>query len=297
MQYFKAHGKLLLSAEYFILDGARGLALPTKFSQTMRVEPAEEEGIFWTSLDKENSIWFEAHYSGLLETISTTDEERARTLRNILFNCGLPAKNLRFSTRLDFPTDWGLGSSSTLISLIAQYTGADPNALLSKSFGGSGYDIACATSDTPIHYQLLPEGGRKVQAANFDPPFQKQLYFLHLGKKQNSREGIRHYRQLMIDKTPFVREISDLTDKLTASLELDEFRHYLDAHESLVAGVLGLTRVKECYFSDFPGSIKSLGAWGGDFVLVASDEDEALIRRYFSDKGFSTMLSYADMIL
>jgi hypothetical protein len=46
-------------------------------------------------------------------------------------------------------------------------------------------------------------------------------------------------------------------------------------------------------FSDFNGSIKSLGAWGGDFVLVASEENPM---SYFKSKGFHTILSYTDLV-
>ena len=79
--------------------------------------------------------------------------------------------------------------------------------------------------------------------------------------------------------------------------ELDEFCYYIEVHENIVANVLNLPKVKDIYFSDFPGSIKSLGAWGGDFILVASDEDALTINKYFVDKAFPTILSYNEMIL
>ena len=58
------------------------------------------------------------------------------------------------TTKLTFPRAWGLGTSSTLISLIAQWAKCDPFELLFEAFGGSGYDIACATANSPISYQL-----------------------------------------------------------------------------------------------------------------------------------------------
>ena len=36
-QYFYGHGKLLLTGEYFVLDGAMALALPTTVGQSMKV--------------------------------------------------------------------------------------------------------------------------------------------------------------------------------------------------------------------------------------------------------------------
>lgn len=297
METFHANGKLLLTGEYFILDGAVGLALPTKFGQTLTVESSEEDGIIWKSLDYENKIWFEAQFSDALEIISSTNKEIAKTLQNILWHCKLITHNSQLTTRLDFPNDWGLGSSSTFISLLAQYANIDPYELLAKTFGGSGYDIACATAKSAITYELTTRNSRLTTEINFNPIFKEHLYFVHLGKKQNSREGIQQYKNLTTDKTDYIEQISELTQKIIQSIELDEFCYYLEVHENIVANVLNLRKVKEIYFQDFPGTIKSLGAWGGDFVLVASNESPEMITQYFQEKGFSTLLSYNAMIL
>ena len=48
MQRFYSNGKLLLSGEYLILDGATGIALPTTFGQEMCVKKLDREGVlFW----------------------------------------------------------------------------------------------------------------------------------------------------------------------------------------------------------------------------------------------------------
>ena len=300
---FHANGKLLLTGEYFILDGAVGLALPTKFGQSLTVdsltssEGLEEKGITWESIDDKNNIWFEAKFSEALEIISATDNEIAATLKNILEHCKLRTQNSKLITKLDFPQNWGLGSSSTLISLLAQYANVDPYELLAKTFGGSGYDIACATAKSAITYQITTRDSRLTTEIRFNPSFKENLYFVYLGKKQNSREGIQHYKNLTLDKTEYIEQISNITQKIILANELDEFCYYMDVHENIVANVLNLPKVKDIYFSDFPGSIKSLGAWGGDFILVASDEDALTINKYFVDKAFPTILSYNEMIL
>ncbi len=61
-------------------------------------------------------------------------------------------------TKLEFPLNWGLGSSSTLIYNIAQWAYVSPFELSSKTFGGSGYDIACAQSMGPIIYSSTTKG-------------------------------------------------------------------------------------------------------------------------------------------
>jgi mevalonate kinase len=296
-QTYHANGKLLLTGEYFILDGAVGLALPTKFGQSLSVEASAEKGIFWKSIDHENKVWLEVQFSESLEIISTSNNGIAETLQNILLKSQISNLKSQITTILDFPNDWGLGSSSTLISLLAQYANVDPYELLAKTFGGSGYDIACATAISAITYQLTTHDSRLTTAINFQPSFSNHLYFVHLNQKQNSREGIQHYKNLTIDKTEYIEQISEITQKLIHANELDEFCYYLEVHENIVGNVLNLRKVKEIYFSDFPGTVKSLGAWGGDFILVASDESPEMITRYFQQKGFSTILSYKDMIL
>jgi hypothetical protein len=61
-----------------------------------------------------------------------------------------------------------------------------------------------------------------------------------------------------------------------------------------MSDVLEIPTVKNSLFSDFNGTVKSLGAWGGDFVLVVSNENPTA---YFKSKGFETVLPYKDMIL
>jgi mevalonate kinase len=308
LKQYHANGKLLLTGEYFILDGAVGLALPTKFGQSLTVDSScllefiegKQKGIFWESIDNKNNIWFEAKFSESLEIISATDNEIAATLKNILVHCKLRTQNSKLITKLDFPKNWGLGSSSTLISLLAQFANIDPYELLGKTFGGSGYDIACATAKSAITYQLVNSSlliDHQLSTIDYRPKFSNHLYFVHLNKKQNSREGIQQYKNLSIDKIEYIEQISNITQKIIQANELDEFCYYMDVHENIVANVLNLPKVKDIYFADFPGSIKSLGAWGGDFILVASDEEALTINKYFADKGFSTILSYNEMIL
>ena len=43
--------------------------------------------------------------------------------------------------------------------------------------------------------------------------------------------------------------------------------------------------------------VKSLGAWGGDFVLAASAMDSAAITAYFKSKGLNTIIPYEQMVL
>ena len=124
---------------------------------------------------------------------------------------------ITIQTSLDFPRDWGLGSSSTLLNNIAQWARVNPYTLLWNSFSGSGYDIACAKHNTPILYQL-ENTTPNVTEITFQPAFENDIYFVHLNKKQNSREGISTYRKADFNKQAFILEINALT-KVASEIE------------------------------------------------------------------------------
>ncbi len=76
--------------------------------------------------------------------------------------------------------------------------------------------------------------------------------------------------------------------------DLATFEILLKRHESLLSKTLNIPTVKKLLFPDFAGAIKSLGAWGGDFVLVASEDNP---EAYFKSKGFDTIITYENMTL
>ena len=67
MTKFKSNGKLLLTAEYLVLDGAKALALPTSFGQQLLIENNNSDYINWKSFDESNNIWFNDKF--LIENI------------------------------------------------------------------------------------------------------------------------------------------------------------------------------------------------------------------------------------
>jgi mevalonate kinase len=301
MQRFYSNGKLLLSGEYLILDGATGLALPTTFGQEMLVSNFDSEGVlFWESLDESGDSWFEGKFNlADLKLINYTGQEKvAHTLQRILFEAKkandkflVGKKGIHVSSKLQFPRDWGLGSSSTLINNIAQWSGIDPFELLFSSFGGSGYDIACAKVDQPITY-ALDHGLPKYELVTFDPIFKDQLYFVHLNKKQVSSESIKAYKKKKVDQN-IIKDISFLTENLLSAATVHVFNDLLREHESILSKILDIEPVQQRLFPDYKGQIKSLGAWGGDFILASGDESTTT---YFRQKGFPTVIPYTSMI-
>jgi len=310
MQEFISNGKILLTGEYAVLNGAKSLALPTKAGQSMEVSNGEKNEISWTSYDMNQQVWFQAKFEInqgdffvlLLPEDQTKPEikETARRLKQILSaayqqNSEVFSENKGYNiiTRLDFNRKWGLGTSSTLINNIAQWLEINPYTLLRESFGGSGYDIAAAGSDFPVTYQLT-EKGQVSFTADFNPPYRDQLFFVYLNKKQNSREAIAHYRNQpegsVVDLT---EKISGITEQIIKCEGLEEFTLLLKAHETLISKAINLPRIQTELFPDYPGFIKSLGGWGGDFVLATGGESE---KDYFRRKGYQTIFNYQDLI-
>jgi mevalonate kinase len=301
-QTFYSNGKLLITGEYLVLDGAKGLALPTKYGQYLKVTSGELGKIQWASFDSDNSIWFEETISfNEIINFNVTDKLSEReTLIKILheahlLNTGLLNSSIGFtvSTVLTFPKLWGLGTSSTLINNIAQWFQIDAFELLKNSFGGSGYDIACAQNNSPILYQLI-NGLPMVEKVNFNPNFTDCIYFVYLNKKQSSKTAIDNYYKNQKNLEANLPLINEITLAVLNSNSMAEFSTLLNKHEGIMSTILELPVVKEGLFADFDGSIKSLGAWGGDFVMVVSKNNPT---SYFENKGFKTIVPYKDMIL
>lgn len=305
MQSYYGSGKLLLSGEYYVLDGASALALPTKLGQFLRVSyaPSEHRVLHWKSYDSNGEMWLEAKFD--VETFECLDQyvsQKSLILQKILRMARRLSKGfltgkeyILVETFLEFPTWWGLGSSSTLIHNIAKWAGINPYELLFKTIGGSGYDVACAESNTAIVYEKQGQMPHK-QEVEFNPPFKNCLYFVYLGKKQSSKEGIDYYQSLNQQKDQFVMQLSEITKKILEVQELSQFDQLIREHELLISQSLKMQRVKDLYFSDFWGEVKSLGAWGGDFVLVTSEKSEQETKTYFASRGFDVFVPYQEMV-
>ena len=301
MQTFYSHGKLLLSAEYAVLDGALALALPTKFGQSLTVESTPKNTILWKSISCEGSIWFEAEF--ILDTALKISSENTsaiavrlvqilnalQQLNPSLFEA---QKGYELTSTLEFPENWGLGSSSTLINNLAQWAQVDAFELLELTFGGSGFDIACAQHDSGILYQLK-SGKPTLKPVVFSPPFLDALFFVHRNQKQNSRDGIAAYKTQTAHKTLDFNTLNTLTLELLNCSDLKTFEALLEQHEGFISKLIQQPPLKDV-FPDYEGAIKSLGAWGGDFFLATGNTKTMA---YFKSKGYSTIVPFSDMIL
>ncbi|WP_159948635.1 GYDIA family GHMP kinase [Polaribacter septentrionalilitoris] len=309
MKNFYSNGKLLLTGEYLVLDGAKALAVPTKFGQDLTIESIQEPQIIWGSFTNTGECWFEAVFDlAKLRLVSTTfnsDKEGntdviAETLLEILkeakrLNPSFLITNGGFivKTELTFPRNWGLGSSSTLINSIATWANVDAFTLLWNSFKGSGYDIACAQNESPIFYQIQNKKPI-VNQVDFNPDFKENVFFVHLNQKQDSKEGIAKFRESQQDFSNEINRISEISHQLLETKSITTFNDFIVEHEKIISSIIKLKPVKERLFPDYFGAIKSLGAWGGDFIMATGNEETP---KYFKEKGFETILPYNDMVL
>lgn len=293
-------GKLLLTSEYTVLDGALALAVPTKWGQEFFFEEFSDNKMMirWEAYHQ-NKLWLTAEINyKTWEIQSTNNAVAADFILKVLQNFQALAAE-KFSgkdsyylkTNLQFPSNYGLGSSSTLMNNLAVWANIDAYRLNEMSLGGSGYDVAVAKENSAILYQLS-DNNRKVEKVDFKPPFKNELIFIHLNQKQDSREGINMYRSKT--KSPqLIQEFTDLTNEVIKCDHLEEFSKIMESHEEKLSNLLLIKTVKEKYFSGCPVFVKSLGAWGGDFIMsrkFSGFED------YFSERGFTSVFEWNELI-
>ena len=297
MPSYYSHGKLLISSEYAVLDGAKALALPTKFGQSFEVKPIESPEIRWKSFDHNGKLWFETTLQ--LPTFKTpTTNDTAKRLSECIYaisklNPSVFKTHTGFEmhSHLEFLQNWGLGSSSTLINNLAQWAKVDAYMLLATTFGGSGYDIACAQHPYPITFQKTLKSP-KIEKAVFNPSFKDQLFFVHQNQKRNSRKAIAAYEALKKGEKLDFSELNAITNALSQNSTLEAFESLIIQHENLISELIQHPPLKTTHFTDYNGAIKSLGAWGGDFFLATGTEQQ-----YFKDKGYNTIIPFKEMVL
>ena len=295
---FFSHGKLLLTGEYTVLNGSKALALPTKAGQSLNYKPIDSNILIWKSYDFNGIVWFEVKFKvDSLELVATTDSEKWKSLYKVLratkkLNSTFLIKGGQVDTHLEFDRSWGLGSSSTLISNISLWGNSNPYIILEKSFGGSGYDIACAQARGPLTYTRNIYSP-SIKSVELNYPFIENLFFVHLNKKKDSHKAVARF-DLNKVKASIINKINKLTELIIDCNDQDDFNLYLKTHEKIIGSILNRRTVQEVFFSDFKGVVKSLGAWGGDFVLVSGNKESP---NYFKKLGYPTIISFKEMIL
>jgi hypothetical protein len=282
------------------MKGAKALAIPVKFGQALSVKVHDKKELQWQSYVN-GKLWFSASFNADFTYSKASNEQTADFLSKLLKSAqSLNPKflsEITFDIRTDinFNIEWGLGSSSTLIHNLAQWANINPFDLFFKVASGSAYDIACAGSDNPIIYRLK-KGKPDFRQINFYPDFHQNIYFAYLGNKQKSEKSILKFNKKAIYSDTDINTVSEITEKMLSAKNTDEFSKLVYQHEQILSKILRQKTVKERYFSDFSGEIKSLGAWGGDFIMIVSLLSFEQIKKYFSEKGINIIFTFEEMI-
>lgn len=300
---YRSNGKLLITGEYVVLDGARAFALPTRFGNKMSVLPLNSfnKKIIWRSFDYKLKIWFSCVIDlNEMIILKCSNKKLAHQLFKI-FKIILELNpnfyyqsniDYKIDTFLEFDKNWGLGSSSTLVTNLANFVKVNPYKLLEKTFGGSGYDVACSKTNAPIFF-IRFNNKNLIKKVVFNPVFSDKIYFVYLNKKQNSRLGIKKYKKIEKNEK-LIKIISQISKEIVLIKKLSDFEELIIKHEKLISRHLNITTIKDIFFQDYKeGVIKSLGAWGGDFILVTSKNNP---KKYFLKKGFPIIFSFKEMI-
>lgn len=297
---FKSNGKILLSSEYLVMDGAKSIALPARLTQDLIVSKCDKNTIEWFSHDMHNNLWYEDRFFVKNNNLVCESEKNVTSQKIIsLFNHLSKTHKLanllgnKFETRLNFKRDWGLGTSSTFVNNLAKWAKVDPYQLLFSTFKGSGYDIACCDLNHPIIFKKTNES-IDVKKIKFKPPFIKNLFLIHLGKKQNTQLSIENYSKKQFDRMELIKKINTITDEFIKCNELIHFEELIQEHESIISKATSIIPIQNSNFSDYKdGKIKSLGAWGGDFILVTTKNKDL---SYFKKRGLETIIPLEDIV-
>ncbi len=299
-----SRGKLLITGEYLVMEGAHAFAVPLKKGQGLEVYKTEEPNLLRWEAYAPGFLWFSASFSlPGLKVLETDDTEKAALLKKLLesvrqqkggFLNGEQGYYVR--TQLDFLPRYGFGTSSTLINNLALWADVDPYAVLFQTMGGSGYDIACASADTPGIYHL--EKGTPVwQSRKFTPPFAERLHLVYLGNKQSSRKEIKRFKQNARFSRQDIETVSKITGLLSTTGDFYQFKSLLEEHEAVMARVLNREPVKNLRFRHLDVTAKSLGAWGGDFVLIASEQEKKYLYEKLKESGYLHIFAWKDLVV
>ena len=298
--FFKSNGKILLSAEYLVLDGASSIALPSKLTQELFITKCNEKIIDWQSFDEKNNLWYQEKFILVNEKLNYVGKKNPiseKVLSLLKYILKLKGPNNLMGNKLvnilNFNRQWGLGSSSTFVNNLAKWAQIDPYELLFSTFSGSGFDIACCDYNSPILYRNNDKS-IVTKKISFNPNFADKLYLIYLGKKQTTEKSIKKYSEKKFAKINLITKINSINDKIINCKDLKDFENLIELHENIIGKAISMKPIQKSFFKDYnEGKIKSLGSWGGDFILVTSKNNDL---KYFEKKGFKTIFPLSEIV-
>ena len=213
----------------------------------------DENTLTWESIDVNGNKWFEAAFSAAdFDIIETSNYIKAEFLQKLIKNAAAISENKsslsgHIKTILEFPRNWGFGSSSTLITCVAKLFSINPFTLHFCISNGSGYDIACATATGSICYKLV-NNKAIFNEVKWNPSFKDSIFFVHLNTKQDSDKEVEKFNKNSKDNSIQIETISSISEKILNTNSLNEFKNLLEKHEQVMSKTLETPTIKEKLF-------------------------------------------------
>lgn len=299
---FQCPGKLFITGEYAVLHGALSLVVPVHYTQNLMITPSEKGQLHWTTTWNDTVFLSASIQLNDFSTLSCSDSLRAAFLTRLLKSVRRLNPNFlveggyRVRSVMGANPQWGFGSSAQLTVNVARWAGVDALVLHRLVSSGSGADVACSLVAHAIHYSISMKQSR-YHEVSFKPPFADKLLLVYTNRKQDSATSVRNFllKRHLIDSRRDL--VSQITLEATQTSDIHVFAGLMAEHERLLSAVLKQPPVQETQFNGFPGVVKSLGAWGGDFVLAipSAGMDEAA--SWFLERGYDTLLPFHETVL
>ncbi len=296
-QSFFSRGKLILMGEYAVLHGVDALCLPLKTGQELTITPSENGQINWEWYYRDYLVAGFSFHPATLSILNINKGEPAWVLRllelvrekkpDFLSN----GATLTFHNR--FPVNWGLGTSSATVSSVCRLAGIEPYTINEKLTGGSGADIATTTANNWILYRKTLTIPQRWEIP-LSYRFAENTWFIYSGKKQETARHINKVTSQYQKNFGSWAPVNEFVYRFVAATTLPELMKIVNDHELFIAEATGLNTIRD-KFPDFPGTLKSLGAWGGDFFMALSHQKDDFVRDYFSSRGYTDIFSWKQL--
>ena len=111
----------------------------------------------------------------------------------------------------------------------------------------------------------------------------------------NSRSSLSSFNTLNRCTEDDIQAFNKITDRWLNTGFVEEIEELIYESEDRLSYLLNSKTVKQNNFADYPYSVKSLGAWGGDMVLATCRSREEA-RAYFNEKGHPVVYTFEEMI-
>ncbi len=289
-EHYYARGKFLISGEYLVLAGAEALVLPLNKGQWLHASARRSPGLYWT-WRYQNETRFEAQYHPeSFQIVKASDLERAQYIQRLLREASRltpVAEKLKYchiSTETEFHPLWGMGSSSTLTVNLSRLLDIQPFDLHQAISKGSGFDVAAAMANQPFIYRKT-EKNRYIAPKTLPQLFYDHAFFVWMKKKTRSEKAIQSFKFSRKKLKMPIKYINEITAQYTEVETVKELSRITSEHEEFMSEVLK-TPSPANQFSDYPYGIKSLGAWGGDFIMAIHPGEKKEVEKYFNHKGY-----------